>query len=322
MAEAMRRDTGRLARAVPRRVDRHVEVGWIAGAAYVAAVAALARLSPAGLAVLVGLTVLVLIHEGGHLIAARRCGIAVEEFFAGFGPVVVAWRTRDGLRVGLKAIPAGGYVKVVGMSAKEEIDPAREASTFRAASRPRRLAIVAAGPIVNLVFGFFLLVGAAMVDGGASLPEAQLDAWRWTSEVTTGTIQGLGAVVGDLGGYGAAVIDPANADEAPSRFLSPIGVAQVSTDLAAIGPAALIRLMAVASIGLGVMNALPFPPLDGGHAALLGVESAVAKARRRPAFRLDATNRAVAALTATTFVLVIALGASAIILDVASPVSL
>src|SRR5688500_7671622 len=170
---------------------RQVEVGLVAALAYLATVVLLFQVAPAGLAVMVGLTVLVLIHEGGHLVAARRCGVDVEEFFAGFGPVVVAWRTREGLRVGLKAIPAGGYVKVVGMSAREVVDPAREASTFRAATRLRRLAIVSAGPIVNLVFGFFLLVGASMVEGGASLPQALVDAWQWTSEVTTGTLRGL-----------------------------------------------------------------------------------------------------------------------------------
>jgi membrane-associated protease RseP (regulator of RpoE activity) len=304
------------------RTGRGVEIGLVAAPAYVAATAALGMLSPAGLAVLVGLTVLVLIHEGGHLVAARRCGIGADEFFSGFGPVVLAWRTRSGLRVGLKAIPAGGYVKVRGMSGREEVAPEHEATTFRAASRGRRLAVVAAGPVVNVVFGFMLLLGASATEGEMSPLAAASDAWNLTSEVATGTVQGLGAVAGDLGGYGAAVVDPAGADEPPSRFLSPIGVAQVSTDLASQGPAVLIRLMAIASIGLGVMNALPFPPLDGGHAAVLGVESIAARVRRRPTLRLDTTNRVVAAVTAVTFILVVALGASALLMDLGSPVSL
>jgi membrane-associated protease RseP (regulator of RpoE activity) len=298
------------------------EVGWIAAPLYVAGVAALGWWSPAGLAVLVGLTVLVLVHESGHLVTARRCGIAASEFFAGFGPVVVAWRTADGLRVGLKAIPAGGYVKVVGMSASEQVDPAEEARTYRAASRPRRLAVVAAGPVVNVVFGFILLFGAAAIGDGLSVPDSAVDAWQRTTAVTGGTLEGLGAVVADPGGYGAAIADPADADEAPSRFLSPVGVAQLSTDLAAEGPSPLIRLMGIASIGLGVMNALPLPPLDGGHAAVVGVESVVARIRRRPSLRLDTSNRVVAAITAVTFALVLTLGASAILFDVASPISL
>lgn len=302
--------------------SRAVEVGWIAAATYVAAIAALAWWTPAGLAVLVSLTVLVLIHEGGHLVAARRCGIEASEFFAGFGPVVLAWQTRQGLRVGLKAIPAGGYVKVVGMSSREDVAPELEARTFRAASRGRRVAVVAAGPLVNLVFGFMLLLGAALVEGTGSLPAAIGDAWQLTGQVTTGTLEGLGAVASDPGGYGAAIVEPTTADEAPSRFLSPIGVAQVTTDLAAQGPELLIRLMAIASIGLGVMNALPLPPLDGGHAAVVGIESLLARVRRRPELRLDTSNRVVAAVTSVTFALVITLGASAILFDIASPISL
>ena len=301
---------------------RRVEVGLLPALAYVAGVGSLARWSPAGLAVLVALTVLVLIHEGGHLVAARRCGIEASEFFAGFGPVVLAWRTRDGLRVGLKVIPAGGYVKVVGMSGREVVDAAIEPRTFRAASRGRRLAVVAAGPVVNVVFGFMLLLGAAFVEGTGSVPDAFADAWSRTSQVTAATLQGLGAVVTDLGSYGAAVVEPTAADQAPSRFLSPIGVAQISTDLAADGPGPLIRLMAVASIALGVMNALPLPPLDGGHAAVVGVESALARLRRRPDLHLDASNRVVAAVTVVTFTLVMALGASAVLFDVASPINL
>lgn len=304
------------------RERRAVEVGWVAGAVYITAVAALAVLEPAGVAVLAGLTVLVLIHEGGHLVVAQRCGIEVSEFFAGFGPVVLAWRTPTGLRVGLKAIPAGGYVKVVGMTGREEVDPALEPRTFRAAGRGRRLAVVAAGPIVNVVFGFVLLLGAAVVEGQTSLVGMVADAWTWTLEVSRGTLQGLAAVLGDVDGYGAAVLHPANADAAPTRFLSPVGVAQIATDLAAIGPGVLIRLLAVASIGLGVMNALPLPPLDGGHAVLVGIEKVVATVRRQPALRLDTTNRAVAAVTAVTFALVIVFGASAVAFDVASPLSL
>jgi membrane-associated protease RseP (regulator of RpoE activity) len=303
-------------------LDRRLEVGWVAGSAFLAAVVALGVLSPPGLAVLVGLTVLVLIHEGAHLVAARRCEIEVTEFFAGFGPVVVAWRTPTGLRVGLKAIPAGGYVKVIGMSSREVVDPAAEPRTFRAATRGQRLAVVLAGPAVNIAFGLLLLVGAALVEGRVSVLQAITGSWHWLTDIALGTLHGIGAIASDPVGYGAAVADPARAGDAPSRFLSPVGVAQVSTDLAALGPGPLIRLMAVASIGLGVMNALPLPPLDGGHAAVIGVEGAVARLTHRPRFRLDTSNRIVAAVTTVTFVLVIALGASAVIMDVGSPVGL
>jgi len=182
--------------------------------------------------------------------------------------------------------------------------------------------VVLAGPLVNVVFGFLLLVGAALVEGHVSVLQAISGSWHWLTDIASGTLHGVGAVASDPVAYGSAVVDPAQAGEAPSRFLSPVGVAQVSTDLAALGPGPLIRLMAVASIGLGVMNALPLPPLDGGHATVIGLEGLVARVTHRPRFRLDTSNRVVAAVTTVTFVLVIALGASAMIMDVASPVGL
>src|SRR5918998_5243949 len=121
------------------RAMRDLEFGPLAMAGSVAAVAAMGWWLPAVPAVLAVLTVLVLLHEGGHLLAARRTGMEATEFFAGFGPVVVAWRTSSGLRVGLKAIPAGGYVKVVGMTGREKVDPSLEGQTFRAGTRGRRL---------------------------------------------------------------------------------------------------------------------------------------------------------------------------------------
>jgi membrane-associated protease RseP (regulator of RpoE activity) len=306
---------------------RDLEFGPWAMAGSIAAVAALAWWLPAIPIVLAVLTVLVLIHEGGHLVAARRTGMHATEFFAGFGPVVVAWRTATGLRVGLKAIPAGGYVKVLGMTSKEKVDPELEAGTFRRATRARRLAVVAAGPVVNLVFGVLLLALAAAADpmpGQGAGPFGALDqAWEGTSIVTTGTVEGVGNLVTDLDGYVAALSDPAQrADEAPARFLSPVGVAQLLEELTGLGPWILVRLVAIVSIGLGVMNLLPLPPLDGGHAAVVGLEELASVLTRRPSLHLDAATPGIAALTVATFLFVIGLGASAIVLDIASPVSL
>jgi membrane-associated protease RseP (regulator of RpoE activity) len=306
---------------------RDVEFGPVAMACSVASLVALWAWLPAVPLVLAALTVLVLLHEGGHLLAARRTGMQATEYFAGFGPVVLAWRTRSGLRVGLKAIPAGGYVKVVGMTRREQVDPELEPRTFRAATRSRRLAVVAAGPVVNLAFGLLLLVVAAGADpfsGQSSGPFGALRAgWEATSSVTTGTLDGMGRLVTDLDGYVATVSDPGErADEAPTRFLSPIGVAQISDDVAGMGPWSVVRLIGIVSIGLGIMNLLPFPPLDGGHAAVVGLEWLASTVTRRPDLRLDVASPGIAMLTAATLVFVLGLGASAVVLDIASPLSL
>jgi len=312
---------------VARRSSRDIEFGRLPALAFGAALLALWSWLPAVPVVLAGLTGLVLLHEGGHLVAARRAGVHATEFFAGFGPVVVAWRTTSGLRVGLKAIPAGGYVKVVGMTARERVEGVDERRTFRAASRSRRLAVVAAGPVVNLAFGLVLLVVAAIADPATGtrgdVAASARAGWDATALVTTGTVEGVGRLVTDLDGYVATLGDPAaKAEEAPTRFLSPVGVAQISDDVADRGPWTVLRLIGIVSIGLGVMNLLPLPPLDGGHAAIVAAEALGALVLRRPGLRLDAATPGIAVLTLATLTFVLGLGASAIVLDVASPVAL
>src|SRR5690625_2231028 len=79
-----------------------------------------------GVAVFVlGLLVSIILHEIGHLVPAKRFGVRVSEFFAGFGPVLVA-RRRGETTYGIKAIPLGGYVRMVGMFA-----PARRTAATR-----------------------------------------------------------------------------------------------------------------------------------------------------------------------------------------------
>ena len=92
------------------------------------------------LAIIVGIVLMVMLHEAGHFIAARRSGMKATEFFVGFGPRLWSFR-RGETEYGVKAIPAGGYVRIIGMSNLEEVDPADEPRTFRRGSyrnAPRR----------------------------------------------------------------------------------------------------------------------------------------------------------------------------------------
>ena len=87
---------------------------------------------------------MVMLHEAGHFIAARRSGMKASEFFLGFGPRLWSFR-RGETEYGVKAIPAGGYVRILGMSNLEEVDPADEPRTFRRGSYRNRLVVVLAG---------------------------------------------------------------------------------------------------------------------------------------------------------------------------------
>ena len=71
------------------------------------------------------------VHELGHFLAARRAGMKVTEFFLGFGPRIWSFR-RGETEYGLKAIPLGAYVRIIGMNNLEDVDPADEPRTYRA----------------------------------------------------------------------------------------------------------------------------------------------------------------------------------------------
>ena len=75
---------------------------------------------------------MIFLHELGHYLAAKRAGMKVTEFFIGFGPRIWSFR-RGETEYGVKAIPAGAYVRIIGMNNLEEVDPADEPRTYRAA---------------------------------------------------------------------------------------------------------------------------------------------------------------------------------------------
>jgi membrane-associated protease RseP (regulator of RpoE activity) len=119
------------------------------------------------LAIIFGIVALIMLHEAGHYFTAKRAGMKVTEFFLGFGPRVWSFR-RGETEYGVKAIPAGGYVRIVGMSNLEDVDPDEEPRTFRHGTFGNRLTVILAGVSVNLVLAF-LLIYVALI--GRGLPD-------------------------------------------------------------------------------------------------------------------------------------------------------
>ena len=77
----------------------------------------------------------IMLHEAGHFVMAKKFHMKVTQFFVGFGRTL--WSRQKGeTEYGVKAIPAGGYVKIIGMTALEDVDPADEPRSFR--QQPRR----------------------------------------------------------------------------------------------------------------------------------------------------------------------------------------
>ena len=111
------------------------------------------------LAFLVVLSVLVVIHELGHYCVARWCGVKVLRFSVGFGRVV--WSRRfgaDRTEWALSAVPLGGYVKMAD-EREGDVAPADVPRAFNRQSVGKRIAIVAAGPIANLLLAVLLFAG-------------------------------------------------------------------------------------------------------------------------------------------------------------------
>ncbi|MGD0448360.1 MAG: site-2 protease family protein [Candidatus Dormibacteria bacterium] len=122
-------------------------------------------------AFLVLITVVVVVHEGGHFVLAKLSGIRVDEFFVGFGPRVVSVKRGD-TEYGIRALPVGGFVRMPGMLGLEGEADAGERNFYRA-TIPRRLATIAAGVVFNLVFGAICLTVVASQPSPSYVPSGE-----------------------------------------------------------------------------------------------------------------------------------------------------
>jgi regulator of sigma E protease len=104
---------------------------------------------------IVVLGVLIFVHELGHFLVAKRAGVGVTTFSLGFGPRLIGFKKGE-TDYRLSAIPLGGFVRMVGEHPGEEVDPADLPRSFSHKSVGWRLAIVAAGPVANVIFALLV----------------------------------------------------------------------------------------------------------------------------------------------------------------------
>lgn len=322
------------------------------------------------------LTVVVFVHELGHFLVARWCGVNVKAFSIGFGREIYGFFDRHGTRWRIAWIPLGGYVKFMddenaasaGPSASlEEMSPEERAGAFHAKPLWQRASVVAAGPVANFILAIvifalmFSLIGvrstAPRVDevvpnspaatagfmpgdvildidgsrvetfnevlrtvstspgrelavtvnrGGERLtlqvtPERQeiddnfggtvvrgiIGIKRVTTPETmelrrAGPVEAvwLGVretsfiVTSTLSYLGDVIVGRQSADQ----LGGPIRIAEVSGQVAKVGPEALMNLIAVISVSIGLINLFPIPLLDGGHLLFYAIEAL----RRKP----------------------------------------
>ena len=127
---------------------------------------------------ILGIVVLIVLHELGHFVVARRNGVRVNEFAVGFGPKLFAWASpRSGTLYTLRALPIGGFCAMEGednrvseaAQQREFLSEDRPAtSNFQAKSPWRRLGIILAGPIANFLLCYLILLVGALAFGVAS----------------------------------------------------------------------------------------------------------------------------------------------------------
>jgi len=121
-----------------------------------------------GLLVVVGIIVMVMVHETGHFLAARAVGMKITEFFFGFGPRL--WSTRRGeTEYGVKVLPLGGYVRITGMNLLEEVAPEDEGRTYRQKPFWAKSLVVLAGSATHFPLAFLLFYA---VVSGTGVPVA------------------------------------------------------------------------------------------------------------------------------------------------------
>ena len=114
----------------------------------------------------VALLVSVTLHEAGHFLTARHYGMKATQFFVGFGPTLWSRRTGE-TEWGVKAIPAGGFVKIVGMTQLEEVEPGDEDRAFWKQPAGRRTVVLAAGSTVHFLIAAFLVLLSSFTIGKA-----------------------------------------------------------------------------------------------------------------------------------------------------------
>lgn len=106
----------------------------------------------------------IMLHEAGHMVSAKRFGMKVTQYFLGFGPTLWSFR-RGETEYGVKAIPAGGFVKIIGMTPLEDPGTAEEPRAFWRAPVWKRTIVLSAGSLTHFALGFVLLYVCALVAG-------------------------------------------------------------------------------------------------------------------------------------------------------------
>lgn len=191
---------------------------------------------------IIGLTIL--IHEAGHLAAARLMSIPVKTFSVGFGPKLIGF-TRNGVDYRLSWIPLGGYIELL-LTTEEE---------FYALPVSRRIFFTLGGVIFNVIFSVFMLSAYQMLSHDIAVIPALLSATGKTFSIAALIIASIPSLF-----------------TSGSELTGLIGIVRESGTFIGANYLQAFNFAGILSLNLAIFNLLPLPVLDGGKVLLYAVE--------------------------------------------------
>lgn len=232
-------------------------------------------------------SVLIIVHEFGHFYMARKSGVKVEEFALGMGKKLWSF-TKGEVEYRINAIPFGGYVKMVGEE-EESTDP----RSFNKASLPKRMAITLAGVFMNFVLAIVLLTflfsaGTSPIiisqqdfdqavekgiitlseeneEGAQTVVDIQEVQVPFPQSIGFATMESFRLSKAIVHRVGQLPLEMIRDKKVPDDIAGPLGIAEATHQILPQGFKAVLKLLALLSLSLGVMNLLPIPALDGGR---------------------------------------------------------
>lgn len=307
---------------------------------------------------IIGIALLILVHEFGHFIAAKAFGVRVDEFGIGFPPRLFGIQRGETL-YSVNALPLGGFVRLHGETAREA-ENMNDPRSFIAQPAWKRFVVIAAGVAMNVFIGW-LIVSAVLFIGtprglvvdrvleGSAAAEADFRAGDFITGYEAGSdftayvrahaneplafniVRGGEHIaitatpeVGEAGGLLGIVVAEAGAAPLPllqalregfvqsgvmmasvvvglgyvlkalvttgmlaEGFVGPVGIFSIASNTGALGLVFLLQLIGVIALNLAVLNAMPFPALDGGRLLFLLCEK-IKGSRLSPKFEMVA----------------------------------
>ncbi|NLS43169.1 sigma E protease regulator RseP [BEV proteobacterium] len=183
-------------------------------------------------AFVVALGVLITVHEFGHFWVARRCGVKVERFSAGFGKALWRWRDRWGTEFVIALIPLGGYVKMLDERVNT-VSPEQHHLSFNRKTVWQRAAIVSAGPIANFLFAIAAYWLVFIIGAPGVRPVVD--------EIVPNSIAAMAQMSPGMELKAVDGIETPDWDTARLTLIGKIGDSEVTLDVAPLGSSSVVR---------------------------------------------------------------------------------